>query len=245
MLTTLALTLLVPAAQADKAAYAKPDLLVEPAALKKEADRKPFVILDARRKAEYLLGHVPGAQWVDAGAWARGFGKDDKEAWAGRIGALGIDRNSKVVIYDANQSKDAARLWWILRYWGVKDVRLLNGGWAGWKSSGGELTRDVPEVKSVSPELAAQPYRLAAKDDLLKEIKDKTLGQLVDTRSEEEHCGKSTTAGRNGAIPGAKHLEWSDTIDRKTGKFKSPDALAKLFKDAGIDVSKSATTYCR
>jgi thiosulfate/3-mercaptopyruvate sulfurtransferase len=245
MLTTLALALLIPAAQDDKVPYAKPELLVEAAALKKEADRKAFVILDARRKAEYLVGHVPGAQWVDAAAWARGFGKDGKATWAGRFGALGIDTKSKVVIYDAVQNKDAARLWWILRYWGVKDVRLLNGGWNAYKSSGGELSKDVPEVKSVNPELTAQADRLATKDDLLKAIKEKALGQLVDSRSKEEHCGESTTAARNGAIPDAKHLEWSDTLDSKTGRFKSPDALAKVFKDAGIDVTKPATTYCQ
>jgi thiosulfate/3-mercaptopyruvate sulfurtransferase len=244
MLTTLALTLLVSAAPNPKT-YARPDLLVEPAALKKEADRKGVVILDARRKAEYLLGHVPGAQWVDVAAAARGFDKADKATWASRIGALGIDSKSKVVIYDAVQYKDAARLWWILRYWGVKDVRLLNGGWAGWKAAGGELSRDVPDVKSVSPELTPQADRLATKDELLKEIEGKKLGQLVDTRSKEEHCGETTTASRNGAIPGSKHLEWSDTIDSKTGKFKSHDVLAKLFKDAGIDTSKSATTYCQ
>src|SRR6476646_7777736 len=198
MLTTLALTLLVSAAQADKAAYATPELLAEPAALKKEADRKGVVFLDARRKAEYLLGHVPGAQWVDAGAWARGFGKDDKAAWAGRIGALGIDTKSKVVIYDAVQYKDAARLWWVLRYWGVKDVRLLNGGWAGWRSAGGEVSKDVPQVEAVKAELTAQPDRLATMGEMLKALEKKALGQVVDARSEDEHC--------SGSIPGAKHL---------------------------------------
>src|SRR5262245_40635610 len=121
MLTTLVLTILIPAAQKEKA-YATPDLLVEPAALKKEDDRKAFVILAGRRKAEYLIGHVPGAVWVDAAAWARAFGKVDSKAdWASRIGGLGIAADTKVIVYDAAQSKDAARIWWILRYWGVKD----------------------------------------------------------------------------------------------------------------------------
>ena len=48
-----------------------------------------------------------------------------------RRSALGIAQDSRVVVYDDSSSKDAARVWWILRYWGVADVRLLNGGWAG------------------------------------------------------------------------------------------------------------------
>src|SRR5262245_36318691 len=81
MLTALVLTMLTPAAQ-DQKEYAKPDLLAEPAALKKESERKGFVILDARRKAEYLIGHVPGAVWVDHAAWAKAFAKGgDKAEW--------------------------------------------------------------------------------------------------------------------------------------------------------------------
>src|SRR5262249_29978254 len=70
------------------------------------------------------------------------------------------------------------------------------------------------------------------------------VGQLIDSRSREEHCGESRTAKRNGTIPGAKHLEWSDTLEPKTGRFKSAAELTKLFRDAGIDPGKPATTYC-
>jgi thiosulfate/3-mercaptopyruvate sulfurtransferase len=52
-------------------------------------------------------------------------------------------------------------------------------------------------------------------------------------------------AKRSGAIPGARHLEWSDTLDRKTGKFKTAPELAKLFKEAGVDPKKPAVTYCQ
>src|SRR4051794_4234033 len=98
-----ALLTLALAAGDKPAAYAKPDLLAEPAALKAEADRKGFVFLDARRKAEYLGGHVPGARWVDAGAWAKAFGKDDKNTWAKTFGALGLKRDAKIVLYDNSQ----------------------------------------------------------------------------------------------------------------------------------------------
>jgi thiosulfate/3-mercaptopyruvate sulfurtransferase len=110
--------------------YHKPELLVEPAALAKPEEVKKLVVLDARSREKYLKRHVPGARWVDHAEWAKGFG-DGKgvDAWGTRIGALGIGADTRVVVYDDTHSKDAARVWWILRYWGVEDVRLLNGGW--------------------------------------------------------------------------------------------------------------------
>ena len=78
---------------------------------------------------EYAAGHVPGARWVDHAEWAKEFGDGrDAEGWGKRIGRLGIGSDSTVVVYDDSRSKDAARIWWVLRYWGVEDVRLLNGG---------------------------------------------------------------------------------------------------------------------
>src|SRR5262249_32147583 len=67
----------------------------------------------------------------------------------------------------------------------------------------------------------------------------------IDARSEGEYCGETKNAKRGGAIPGAVHLEWSDLIDKKTQKFKSPEELTKLFKDAGIDLKRPTVTYCQ
>jgi len=53
------------------------------------------------------------------------------------------------------------------------------------------------------------------------------------------------TAKRNGAIPGAIHKEWTEVIDKKTQRFKSPEELSKLFEEAGIDLNKSSVTYCQ
>ena len=74
--------------------------------------------------------HVPAARWVDHEAWSNAFEDgQDNQAWSQRIGELGIRSDSPVVVYDDSRMKNAARIWWILRYWGIDDVRLLNGGW--------------------------------------------------------------------------------------------------------------------
>ena len=145
--------------------------------------------MPASRK-QYAEGRVPGAVWVDAAAWAKAF-KDGKDAagWGARIGNLGINADSKVVVYDNHSFNDAARIWWILRYWGVDDVRLLNGNWTTWKKTG--LTIETGKPKPPSPvAFTAQPRsrRLATKGLVLASLKDSSL-QIVDARSEGEFCG--------------------------------------------------------
>jgi thiosulfate/3-mercaptopyruvate sulfurtransferase len=238
----VSLALLVPA---QPTTYPKADLLAEPGQLAKSIGTREYVILDARGVGKYQDGHIPGAVVVDPVAWARAFGNgDDKPGWSKRVGDLGIDVDTKVVVYDDAQAKDAARIWWILRYWGVKDVRLLNGGWKAWATANVATEKTSSQPRSVEPKLTALGDRLATKKQLLDGLKGKPP-QLVDARSTGEYCGTEETAKRNGAIPGAVHLEWSDTLDPKTGRFKSAVELTKLFKEAGIDPAKPAVTYCQ
>jgi thiosulfate/3-mercaptopyruvate sulfurtransferase len=244
--TLLCLALLAPSADPKPAAYARPELLIEAEELKKPEVAKGFRILDARPEEKYREGHVPNAYHVDVAAWEKTFAEgQDPRTWAGLFAQVAVDPNLKVIVYDDNLSKDAARVWWILRYWGVKDVRILNGGWKAWVAAGGEADKrqNLP-VPTGTPTLVAEPKRLATRDDLLRELKGMPP-QIVDARSEGEYCGDDARAKRAGAIPGAKHLEWSDLLDKRTGKFKPAPELEKLFADAGIDPKKPATTYCQ
>ena len=226
--------------------YPRPDLLIEPADLAKPAIARRFVILDARPREEHEKEHVPYAYWVNHGEWAKAFG-DGKDAadWSPRIGELGIDADSKVVVYDDTGTKDAARIWWILRYWGVDDVRLLNGGWRTWKAGDFPTTDNV--VKPVPAEFNAVPRsrRLATTSQILDLLTDNRL-QIVDARSEAEFCGiEAFGSKRAGAIPGARNLEWKDLIDQETHRFKSPDELRRLFTQAGIALDRPTASHCQ
>lgn len=248
MATRLACLIVLLVAGDDKpnpAGYAKPELLIEAAEVAKPQAAKPWRILDARGKSKYTEGHIPDAIWVDHTTWMRSFDNgDDRDAWAKRIGGLGIDLDTPVVIYDDSGFKDAGRIWWILRYWGVRDVRLLNGGWKAWLESKGPISAQASKVAAVDVKLAPTAERLAAKTDVLGAIKN-GKSQIIDARTAGEFCGTEQTAKRNGAIPGAKHLEWSDAIDLKTKRFKSAEELKKLFKEAGIDPSRPSIAYCQ
>ena len=250
MLTPTALLLLsslaTGAADQDQA-YPKKDMLVEATLLAKPQAAGGFRILDARSKAKYSAGHVPGAVWVNHGAWSKSFyAKQDPKEWAKTIGALGIDNRSRVLIYDDGSVTSAARIWFILRYWGVRDARLLDGGFPAYS-----VTKLPQSTETVVP--AATPFVITAPDAGRFADKEKVLGvlkkkqaQIIDTRSEGEYCGLDKRSNKNGgAIPGALHLEWSEALDKTTHKFKSAAELAKLLRDAGIDLGKPAITHCQ
>jgi thiosulfate/3-mercaptopyruvate sulfurtransferase len=237
--------LLAGGGETPKQAYPGGNLLIEAAEL--AGKTKEFRILDVRSKAAFERGHVPGAVWADPLAWAKEFAAgQDPATWAGKIGKLGIAQDSHVVLYDDSKAKDAARVWWIMRYFGLKDARLLNGGWSAWQSA--RLPDSTDAAVPVSRDFiiaAPSAGRLATKQSIVTLLKDAQATQIVDSRSEGEHCGTEKLAKRGGAIPGSLHLEWSDALDPKTQKFKGAAELSRLFKDAGIDVSKPAVTYCQ
>ena len=233
-------------AQAQEKSYPRPELLIEPSQLAKPDVAKNYIVLDALNHTKFKQGHVPNAVWVNHDEWAKAFGHGkDAEAWGKRIGALGITSSSKVVVYDDNYTKDAARIWWILRYWGVEDVRLLNGGWTGWKTGNHPNETVVKLPDGVKSPFKARPDRLATKEQLLDSLKTGKL-QIVDARSEKEFCGvEKLTNKRAGAIPGAKQLEWIDLLDTDTQRFKSAASLRQLFEDSGIALDRPTATHCQ
>lgn len=226
--------------------YPRAELLVEPAEFAKI--RGEFVVLDARIKAKFDKGHAADAIWVDHESWSKKFGaKQDPEEWSRLIGELGIDNKTKVVIYDDALQKDAARIWWILRYWGVKDARLVNGGWHALE----KRSPDLVSTKSAQPTArrfkitSPEASKFADRQKVLDLLKDKKV-QIIDARSEKEHCGEDILKNKkSGAIPGALNLEWTEALDQSTQKFKSAPELMKLFKEAGIDVTRPTVTHCQ
>src|SRR5262249_18465310 len=119
---------------------------------------------------------------------------------------------------------------------------LLNGGYLGWLKAGG-----TEEVGRASPSWAvfrATPRGevLATKGHVLGLLKSRAE-QILDARSEPEHCGDAGMARRKSHIPGSKNLEWTQVLDRD-GRFLNAPELLNVFRKAGIDPKRPATTYC-
>ena len=220
-----------------QSSYARPEMLVEPIDLLKGSSQA--ILLDTRSLEEYKEGHIPGARHVNVAAWSKALGQDEA-AWSKRLGALGIDTTSKVIVYGESIS-ETARAWWMLRYWGIADVAMVHGGWRAWLKAGGKPSTVIPKVTPTQPKLARQPDRLADKEAILAG----KVGQIIDTRTKAEYTGEKVLAKRGGAIPQAKHLDWAQTLNARTDRFKDAAELQKLFRQAGIDPNQSCTTYCQ
>lgn len=238
----MTITLLCALAAVMPASYPQPTLLIEASDYRNQ--RSPSILLDVRPQKDFAAGHIDGAISLDVKAWDQAFAKPDVAEWNRRIGDAGLVPSDAIVIYAGDDVRDATRIWWILKYWGFSNVRLLNGGWSAWLAAGGERStvavQPKPRVVHLSPIAGA----LATKDQLLADLKDGAR-QIVDARSHGEYCGDAGAARRKGMIPGAIHLEWTEAIDPKTKKFKSPAELAALLRSRNIDIDKPAVTYCQ
>jgi thiosulfate/3-mercaptopyruvate sulfurtransferase len=228
--------------------YPRSELLLEASELAKPEVAKKFRILDVRPLKQYRAGSAFHASSVNLQEWSKAFAKGPDQAWWEKeLGALGLDLNRPVVVY-GDDMREVARAWWILKYWGLRDVRILHGGWAAYQAAGGKTQKagenTEPFYQPTRPRLEPQDRRHTVKDEILQGLKDGKLATL-DVRSKAEFSGDKKLANRGGHIPGCSYLEWSDVLDPKSQRFKAADELRKLFKEAGIDLDRPTATYCQ
>jgi thiosulfate/3-mercaptopyruvate sulfurtransferase len=231
---------------ADESAGAYPNskLLVEPTDLAKHV--KDYVVLDARPRDAYASGRVQGSLWVNHDQWDKTFDNGRDEArWSDRIGALGVDGRKPVVVL-ADAFPKAARIWFILRFWGVDDVRILNGLWTGWKSLPGPIETGLATPTRASFKARPTPAILSTKEKLLSSLASGSPVQIVDARSHDEYCGLDDRGTKRlGHLPGAKNLDWSTLVDRKTQRMHPPEKMRQLFADAGVALDKPTVAHCQ
>ena len=235
--------------------YANPSVLVD-ADWAEEHLSDPtvrFVEVDVDTTA-YEQSHLRGAVgWNWTSQLADGIRRDI--ATKGDLSALlsesGISPDTTIVLYGDNNNWFAAWAYWQLKLFGLRDVRILNGGRKYWLDNGLPVTTDVPTYQPTGIQLGEPDFGLRAfRDDILPRLGDPTLS-LVDVRSPAEFNGEviappgmSETAQRAGHIPGAASIPWAQTV-REDGTFKSREELAALYEGKGITADKDIIAYCR
>jgi len=255
----LGLAALASAAQtaAGHKGYARGSALITPAELKALIDsRDPkLVIVAAENEIEYRLGHIPGSFKVDRPDYeapaetqngvtgnlidAAGFSKLAQR--------LGIDQDSKVVVYDTKY--DATRIWWAFFYYGKTDVRVLDGGVKAWKDSGydTDLLASEPKKHGRFQAKIAHPALRVDTPEIVA-LQDVNRGQLWDERDKKEFCGEELKKGayRKGHIPWGKHADWElfKKKDNKAEWIAAGDAQA-LLKKLGVDARKNQYFFCQ
>jgi thiosulfate/3-mercaptopyruvate sulfurtransferase len=242
MMSPILFTLVV-STVADPTEYAHPKILLEPAVAVKTDHA--FHYLDIRSEGAFKSGHIPRAVHGQMGKWSKAVneGKADAAFWKDALQAVGVTPDVPTVVYGTDV-KEVCRAWWLLKYAGVSDVRVLNGGIDGYIAAGGKLATE-PIKYAVKPyDWKPEAGRLALKSDVLTSVKDKA-SQIIDSRSAGEFSGAEALAKKGGRVPGAKPLEWVDFIDAKTKRFKPARELSKIIADRQIDLTKRCTTYCQ
>jgi len=219
-------------------------MLIEVSELQKKLKEPGLRILDTRPQTDFANGHVSGAVRVDVKTWQAIGKKDggfrDSKAWGAQVGQLGITHESKVAVYGATLT-DTARIWWTLKYLGVENVMVVNGGWDAWTKEKlpVEKTTVAPKATDFQPRFQAD--RLEEIDSLKKDLKAPKV-KVVDARSQGEFTGKQAKGKKGGHIPGAAHLEWKELL-AEDGRFKSPEQLRRLFRERGILPDDTAVCY--
>jgi len=243
------------------AGYASPELLVsvpelvekmEPVTSSKASDTDQAVwVIDVRSEKAFAKGHIPGAinipftALTDPRAHVPGALKDNN-VLASLLGQIGLDAKSDIVIYDDKGGFRAARLFWVLEYFGHRHVSLLNGGIQAWESAGESLTEPGRTPASlVGNGSNAQdtypfpvnltPRRYASADWILEREGDENT-VVVDVRP-----SKTFAAGH---IPWARSIPWKASLN-KDYTMRSAKELLAHFAAHGVTPDKNVVIHCQ
>ncbi|MFJ9899753.1 sulfurtransferase [Streptomyces sp. NPDC091280] len=206
----------------------------------KTAGEPPF---DGR--AEYAAGHIPGAVYVDldqelaSTPGARGrHPLPDTADFGAAMRRAGVTADRAVVVYDGGQGWAAARAWWLLRWAGHPDVRVLDGGLPSWEGPS-ETDAPTPAEGDFAPEPGA--VQLLDADGAAALARS---GVLFDARAGERYRGEVEPIDRvGGHIPGAVSAPTNENVG-SDGRFLPAEELAARFKALGATEGTGVGVYC-
>ncbi|HLI90027.1 MAG TPA: sulfurtransferase [Ktedonobacteraceae bacterium] len=203
----------------------------------------------------YEQGHIPGAVGFN---WQKELQDQvvrapvSKEQLEELLSRAGVSNDTTIVLYGDNNNWFAAWALWILKYYGHKDVRLLDGGRVKWLADKRELTTEVPSYPRTNYHAQEPNNDLRAFRDQVHAMLGRSNVALVDVRSPGEYSGELLApanlpqegAQRGGHIPGAANIPWSTAV-REDGTFKSAEELRPLYAGKGVTPDKEVIAYCR
>lgn len=238
--------------------YAHPEVLVSTNwVLEHHKDANVRIAeVDYDPTSNYNQGHIPSAVLFD---WKKDINdpvqRDILSAQQAEdlLSRNGVSNDTTLVLYGDFNNWFAAFAFWVFKYYGLQDVRIMNGGRKKWIEEDKPLTKEVPSFprgnfRASAPDESIRIYLEEVKRNL-KTNKDLVL---VDVRSPKEFTGEilappeypTEHAQRGGHIPGAVNIPWSQAVN-EDGTFKSPEELEKLYASKGVLPDKDIVAYCR
>tara|TARA_B100000586_G_C20052873_1_gene402790 strand:+ start:101 stop:1018 length:918 start_codon:yes stop_codon:yes gene_type:complete len=194
-------------------------------------------------------GHLPGAAFVSMRSLSN---PDDpiggQIATAAQVSAalsnMGLGRDQTVVLYDRRNNLQAARAYWVLKYYQHADVRIYNGGTPKWTEDGQVMSTVMVEYEPSDYQAGPPDPEIRTTWQYVVDHTDDPATLFCDTRGPEEYLGRDVRAERGGRIPGSINVEWTAAVNAN-GTFKSSEELAALYGEAGFTPDKQIITYCQ
>lgn len=228
--------------------------LIDTKTLEQNLGREGLVVIDVRGQAAYMFGgHIPGAvhatwhDFSDPNAAAKGLLDPDVSRLEQKIRALGINNDSDIVIYSNpfDNWGDEGRMFWMLQYLGLTQLRILDGGWVKWVAEKRRFEHMNVTVTPGSFTAKPKPELIVLKDELKKLVKQphpETI--IVDARSLEEYAGKEVQGiPRPGHIPSAISVPWNGFLN-PDATVKDLEKLKAALEEKGVQDGREVICYC-
>ena len=239
------------------AEYVNPDVLVETDWLEQNVDDSNLAIIEVDEDTSaYEKGHIPNAIGLNWETDLHDVPRREfvsSEQLAKLLGDNGVSSDQTIVLYGGNNNWFASYAYWLFKYRGVDNVKLLNGGRKKWELESRELTQDETRKSSTSFQIGAeQPDIRIFREEVIDRAKAGNEA-WVDVRSPEEFRGEllapphlpQEQAQVPGHIAGAANIPWAKAAN-EDGTFKSADELRELYTSKGVlEDGKPVIAYCR
>jgi thiosulfate/3-mercaptopyruvate sulfurtransferase len=196
--------------------------------------------LDARDQAAFDAGHAPGAIRVKLEAWDKAaksseIGFENVAFWSDALSVLGVAPGVTAVAYDSGAMTNAARVWFVLQYFGLNCV-ILNGGWAAGLPAG-----SGPVAASVHATPGAGAVGVIDRETLKQQLDG--AAQIFDSRTRKEFTGEDSRGRpRGGHLPGARHLSHVDLMEH--GVVRPAPVLRSMLERIGFAPGDYIVTQC-
>ena len=206
---------------------------------------KTVVVVDANKPSNYEANHVKGAiniyhNDLYQDGEIKGLIKSPEEL-AAFFGEKGIGETTTVVIYDDGSQKYSSRVYWILKYLGAENVKVLHKDMDTWRKARIPLTAQATTLEAVTFTPDTSKEKLMAGMHCITKHQDDPMAVIVDNRTADEYNGIKKSEGH---LPGAININYEDLLT-ETGAFKTAEELAAIAEANGINAEKELILYCR
>tara|TARA_A100001011_G_scaffold3666_1_gene4230 strand:+ start:1741 stop:2592 length:852 start_codon:yes stop_codon:yes gene_type:complete len=240
--------------------YLNPQAIVSTEWLSRNINDPNLVVLDgtyhlptANRNAseEFPLKHIEGAVFFNIDDIADADNVlphmlPSDEVFSEKVGALGINNEKRVVVYDVYGMQSAARTWWMFHFFGHENVAVLDGGLPKWIKEGNQISSSPVTPLTTTFVCNRQP-QLVKNLNEIKEIVEGGQGQIIDARSLGRFNGTEPEPRanmRSGHMPGAISLPFTEFLDPDSKTYISSEKITHLIEKLNIDLNQPITTTC-